>query len=172
MQLVFPSIQYKDSYLQAVNEADVERNPFITTIARPRKDQPFEDFVKSQIDKSNGLNLPEGWVPATELWLIDNNEVIGTVNIRHFLTDPLLRTGGHIGYYIRPSKRMHGYGKAILALGLEQAKRLGLDKVLLTCDETNVGSSKIIEENGGVLENIVDTEPNHPRKKRYWITIH
>lgn len=171
MQLVYPSLQYKDSYFKAVEEAKHEVNPFMTTIARPLANQPFEAFVKAKNDQSQGFNLPEGWVPATELWLVDNDEVIGTVNIRHFLTEQLLRVGGHIGYWIRPSKRQMGYGKKILELALPQAKRLGIDKVLVTCDDTNIGSQKIIEANGGILENTVEIEEGHPKKKRYWINL-
>ena len=171
MQLVYPSVQYKASYLAAVEEAKNEVNPFLTTIAKPKDNQPFEEFVKGKTQQSQGLNLPEGWVPATELWLIDNDELIGTVNIRHFLTDHLLQLGGNIGYYIRPSQRKKGYGKEILKLGLAHAKRMGLTKVLLTCDDTNIASQKIIEANGGVLENIIPTEEGHPNKKRYWINL-
>ena len=169
MKLVLPSVEYKQSYLKAVEEGRDEVGA--TTLKKPKKDEPFEEFVKSIRSEAKGLNLPEGWVPATELWLIDNEELIGRVNIRHELTDHLLKVGGHIGYWIRPSKRKMGYGKEILKLALLEAKKLGISRILVTCDDTNIGSCKIIEANGGILENIVDNGQNHPRKKRYWITL-
>ncbi len=169
MKLLLPSVKYKQSYLKAVKEGRDEVG--ITILKKPKKDEPFEEFVKKLRGEAKGLNLPEGWVPATELWLIDNEEFTGRVNIRHELTDHLLKVGGHIGYWIRPSKRKMGYGKEILKLALLEAKKLGIIKVLVTCDEGNIGSCKIIEANGGILENIVDNDNDHPLKRRYWITL-
>ena len=113
--------------------------------------------------------MPNGYVPETRLWLIEDGKYIGSVNIRHSLTPHLLGVGGHIGYNIRPSMRNKGYGTAILRLALPYARALGLERVLLTCDETNIGSKKIIEANGGVLENKVSNPAGGPDKLRYWI---
>ena len=121
--------------------------------------------------RENGLLLPPGWVAETVLWLVDNDIFIGRASIRHSLNEHLLKIGGHIGYFIRPSMRRRGYGKSILNLALIEAKKMGLQKVLVTCDETNTGSRKIIEANGGVLENIVENGLDMPPKRRYWITI-
>jgi predicted acetyltransferase len=122
-------------------------------------------------DQSAGLNLPEGFVPATMFWFIDNEELIGRLQIRHELTPFLLKHGGHIGYYIKPSKRNLGYGNKILSLGLQEARKIGLKKVLITCDEDNSGSRKIIESNGGVQENSIETEKGKPKTLRYWINL-
>ena len=82
-------------------------------------------------------------------------------NIRIRLTDNLLRYGGNIGYGINPIYWNKGYGKEILRLGLLKAKDLILeDKVLMTCDDDNIGSYKIIEDNGGILENKIENEDN------------
>jgi len=87
------------------------------------------------------------------------------------LNSDLLKWGGHIGYEIRPSKRRHGYGTEILRLGLEKAKQVGLHKALVTCDETNIGSKKIIENNGGQFENALAIDGSPVKKLRYWIDI-
>jgi predicted acetyltransferase len=79
--------------------------------------------------------------------------------------------GGHIGYEIRPVKRRQGYGTEILRLGLEKARELGLRKVLVTSDEDNIGSRKIIEHNGGIFENAIEIEGDPVQKLRYWIDI-
>ena len=96
--------------------------------------------------------------------LLNYSEFIGRVSIQHTLTDHL-KEGGHIGYYIRPSKRKLGYGKKILELSLVEARELGLRKVLVTCDNDNICSQKIIEANGGILENVVDAANDRPRKE-------
>ena len=117
-----------------------------------------------------GKRLPRGWVPASVFFLLHNGRFIGRVSIRHRLNDFLRRIGGHIGYYIRSDERRKGYGSLILKLTLDKARRLGLKRVLVTCDEGNLGSQKIIEKNGGRLENVEPTE-NGPPKRRYWIEL-
>lgn len=131
----------------------------------------FAEYIEKLLSESEGENLPEGYVPQTTYWLIDNDEFIGRVSIRHTLTESLLKEGGHIGYDIRPSKRNMGYGKRILELSLPKAKELEIDKVLVTCNETNTGSKKIIEANGGILENSIEMGEGKPAKLRYWILL-
>lgn len=167
MKLELPSVKYEQSYLQGLEEGKDEIG--IAVLRKLKVTESFEEFVKNILGEAKGLNLPEGWVPASEFWLVDRNEFIGRVSIRHSLNDHLLKIGGHIGYYIRASKRKMGYGKAILKLALLEAKKLGLKKILVTCDEGNIGSQKIIEANKGILEDIVEVGEGHPRKKRYWI---
>lgn len=169
MKLVLPSVKYKHSYLRALEESKDEVQD--TILRKPTEDESFEKFIENIKSESKGLHLPEGFVPATELWLIDNDEFIGRVSIRHSLTDHLLKIGGHIGYWIRPSKRNKGYGKKILEFSLPEAKKLGISKILITCDDTNIGSRKVIETNGGILENIVENGKDYPLKRRYWITL-
>ncbi len=166
-QLSLPDVRFKDSYLSALVEYHKEGR-FLEHKEEIAND--FPAFVEKEKSKSRGENLPEGFVPETEYWLVDGDEYIGGLNIRHRLSDHLREIGGHIGYSIRPSKRKQGYGKLILKLGIEKAKEMGFEKVLLTCDVTNDGSRKIIEGNGGVLENVVPHEGN-PDKARFWIDI-
>ncbi|HWY78935.1 MAG TPA: GNAT family N-acetyltransferase [Candidatus Sulfotelmatobacter sp.] len=169
MKLITPNIKYQQNYLKAVREGTNETG--LTRISKPEEGQLFEEFVKNKIEETKGLHLPKGWVPATELWLIDNEEFIGWVNIRHSLTEHLFKIGGHIGYWIRPSKRNMGYGKMILQLAILESKKLRITNILITCDDTNLGSRRIIEANGGILENIVDNGIENPKKRRYWIKV-
>ena len=99
---------------------------------------------------------------------IDKGEYVGFVSIRHKLNKHLRQIGGHIGYQIRPSKRKQGYGTLILKLALQKAKKLGIKKALITCDDDNIGSWKIIESNAGILQNKVKHQDK--LKRRYWIT--
>ena len=99
----------------------------------------------------------------------DRNIFVGAVNIRHVLNDALFKAGGHIGDGIRPSERRKGYATAMIALALEECKKLGIKKVLMTCDKNNIGSAKSIISNGGVLENEIE-EDGHI-EQRYWIQL-
>jgi len=169
MRLVIPSVKYKSEYLSALKGSEGESGE--TQLNKPYLSQSFEEFVKMWRDNSKGKNLRKGTVPATMYWLIDKDEVIGRVHIRHELNEFLLSYVGHIGYYIKPSKRKKGYGKKILKLALEKTRKLGILNVLLTCDDGNIGSQKIIESCGGILENIVKQQDGKPSKKRYWIKL-
>lgn len=99
----------------------------------------------------------------------DRNIFVGAVNIRHYLNDSLLKTGGHIGDGVRPSERRKGYATAMIALALEECKKLGIHKVLMCCDKENIASAKSIIHNGGILENEVE-EKGH-LEQRYWIQL-
>ena len=177
MEFVRPSVEYKDSFTEAVREFQAEVPCINETTRRyqelsiPELRQDFDSFVERERSHSRGENMPAGYIPQTEFWLVDVEEYIGHVGIRHELNEHLLHIGGHIGYSIRPSKRGQGYGNKILELALPEAKKLGLDKVLLTCDVTNVASRKIIEKNGGALENQVPNPETGVDKLRFWITI-
>lgn len=111
-----------------------------------------------------------GKVPDSTYFLLDEerNIFVGAANIRHKLNEGLLATGGHIGDGIRPSERGKGYGTLIIKLAVEECKKLGIDKVLVTCDKSNIGSAKCIINNGGILENEVLDEDN-VLTQRYWI---
>lgn len=174
MQLIIPAIDYKKSFIEAVKEyqatdADDRLDIFALNVEQLEND--FEGYITQLLSESKGENLPKGYVPQTTYWLIDGLAFIGRVSIRHELSEHLLLIGGHIGYDIRPSQRNHGFGTQILRLSLPKAKALGITKVLVTCNENNIGSKKIIETNGGVLENAVDMGEGKPRKLRYWINI-
>lgn len=169
IKLTRPNIKYKLSFLEGLREFQKEKRFTELDIRTLEKD--FSSFVSKQNNYSQGKDLPKGFVPETILWLIDDNEFIGRASIRHKMTETLLKEGGHIGYAIRPSKRKTGYGKKILRLALKEANKLGLKKVLLTCNENNLGSKRIIESNGGVFQDKIFLSKDKPFKLRYWISI-
>lgn len=161
-----PSIQLKKSYLEAIAEFHNERRYIDVHIDVLEND--FDTYLDTFAKEALQENTTPDKVPQTTYWLTNNGEYIGRLSIRHELNDHLLKIGGHIGYDVRPSKRRMGYGTKQLELGLEKARELGLGRALLTCDKDNIGSRKIIESHGGVLENEV---PGEVPKLRFWIDL-
>jgi predicted acetyltransferase len=108
-------------------------------------------------------------VQMTTYWAVVNNQVVGRINFRHKLNKALREHGGHIGYAVRPSQQKKGYATQMLSLILEKVKKLGLKKVMLTCNLDNFGSNKVIKNNGGKLEksNINDGV----KVNIYWIKL-
>lgn len=173
--LTKPSEIYRDSFLQALAEFRVESYASARSVARrfslKEITEHFDTFVHYLRNQADPMKVKPGWVPTSELWLIDEDVYIGGLSLRHTLDEYLLQMGGHIGYEIRPTRRRQGYGRLILQLGKEQAKVLGLQRILLTCDENNLASRKIIEANGGVLENLIVLKDWPERMCRYWIQL-
>lgn len=133
----------------------------------------FADFVRRLHRMAQGLDLKPGWVPQTTFWSITPRAsiVIGMLQLRHQLTSALEKEGGHIGYSIVPSWRGQGYGTRQLALGLEKARVLGLDRVLITCDTDNIASARVIQKNGGQFEDEVISDYSGKLVSRYWIRL-
>jgi predicted acetyltransferase len=130
----------------------------------------FAHYLDVLRDQARGVNLPPDHVPSTFLLAFADARVVGRVSIRHELNDFLHRLGGHIGYVVVPEFRRRGYATEILRQSLDIARdRFGLTRVLLTCDDDNVGSIRTIEKNGGVLENVVSGADLPKPKRRYWI---
>ncbi len=166
--LVDPSIVYRDEFLAAQREFAREGAIHYDL---QRIANNFPRFVHYLLLQRDSSQIESGVVPFSDYWLIDDEEYIGRLSVRHELNDYLYRFGGHIGYEIRPSRRRRGYGYEILRLGLEKARLLNFSRVLVTCDENNIGSKKIIEQNGGIFENTTQIEGSPVKKLRYWIDI-
>ena len=114
----------------------------------------------------------DGKVPDSVFFLLDTerDRLLGAINIRHYLNEYLLKEGGHIGDGIRPSERRKGYATEMIRLALIECRKLGIKKVLMTCDKDNLGSAKSIINNGGILENEFRNSKGEI-EQRYWITI-
>lgn len=172
LELVRLSTAYKEQFFDMLSEwtADLQAhsgNHSPWTIFR----NDYRDFDRYLENLEFREETDDGFVPDTTLFCLDRerNIFVGAVNIRHYLNEGLLRTGGHIGDGIRPSERRRGYGTAMVALALEECRKRGIRKVLMCCDRDNIGSAKTIVRNGGVLENEVP-EDGHITQ-RYWISL-
>ena len=171
IELIKPTIQHKELLIDMLTEwkNDIVQN---NTNSSPWKifANDFHDF-EYYIEHLDTTDDKDGWVPDTTLFCLDKdrNIFVGAVNIRHYLNENLLRTGGHIGDGIRPSERRKGYATAMIALALEECKKLGIKDVLMCCGKDNVASAKSIVRNGGVLENEVEDDGHI--EQRYWIHL-
>lgn len=127
----------------------------------------FENYVEA-LNKE--ITSPsEGRTPSTTYFCYDESldKMVGAVQIRHELNEILFKVFGHIGDGVRPSFRGQGIGTKMLELALIECKKLGIEKVLISCLESNIPSRKHIMKNGGVLENTV--EHDGQVFERYWI---
>ena len=170
-ELVEPTVELEETFLSMVEEyRRVGEDRYQKLPAA--SEGGFAAYVQRLRDQARGLNLKSGLVPSSTFWLVrDGRTILGVARLRHELNDHLLITGGHIGYDIRPSERRKGYGTRILELALNRARARGLTRVLVSCLLENIGSAKIIERNGGVLQDVIDSEPMGGRLKRYWIDL-
>lgn len=123
--------------------------------------------LRQQSEES--IAVAAGRVPATFWWIVEDDVYLGAITLRHCLNDLLLEAGGHIGYGVRPSARRRGLATWALGEVLPKARAQGIDRVLVTCLVDNVASARTIQRNGGVLEDVRDTELG--LVQRYWIDL-
>ncbi|MEV4410340.1 GNAT family N-acetyltransferase [Catellatospora sp. NPDC049609] len=165
--LVPPSHHVRDSYLRAVAEYRSEgRRRYL----KPRYDAAlageFDRHLEDLARDATECPGRETQVPQTTLWWVDGAEFLGTVRIRHRLTDELRRSGGHLGYDLRPAARGRGHGTPMVAAALRAAAALGIECALLTVDAANTPSRRIIERVGG-LRWQADGD-----RLRFWVPTH
>lgn len=134
---------------------------------------PFRRYLAVLVEQEHGVNLPStNHVPSTFLFAFVGSRIVGRVSIRHSLNDFLHRVGGHIGYVVVPEFRRRGYATAILGQSLHIAReKCGVRRILVTCDDDNIGSIRTIEKNGGILENVITGPDRDKPKRRYWIEL-
>lgn len=135
-------------------------------------DADFKTYLQECRDVEAGHELPEGWVPQTTAWLVNESGLaVGMVRIRHRLNPRLLQYGGNIGYYVRPSERGQGYGRSALKLGLEVLRQLGVDRALLTVNPANTLSRRVVLANGGVPDGQGTDPVSGEVVDRFWIQM-
>jgi len=169
MELILPDRAYYTSYLEAIEEYKAN-NVSSYVFYDDENADIFENFENDRL----GINLPEKFVPATTLWLVENGGFIGEISIRHRLNENLKRFGGNIGYGVRFSKWNMGYGTKMLSMALRFAgENFGFQKVLITCNDDNYGSAHVIEKNGGILQDKIINVINGKERitRRYWIEL-
>jgi predicted acetyltransferase len=159
--LILPTARLGDSFAEGVREFIAEgrggpddRSLLGDLLRDAGHPDGTDAWIQRVLDFEHRLTTdpPAHFVPATTYWWTDDRAFLGRINLRHHLNEALSEIGGHIGYDIRPTARRHGHATAMLAAVLPRAAELGIDKALITCATENTGSRKVIEANGGVLE--------------------
>ncbi len=159
-----PRVDVHASFLAALGDFQREGRNRDLDAAGLSDPSRFRDYVAHLVAQAlPETPRPPGWVPETVLWYVDGPEYLGSLSVRHRLTDHLRRIGGHIGYEVRPAARRHGHATRMLALARPVAHALGIDPALVTCDVDNAASRRVIERNGGRLGDEGDG------KLRYWV---
>lgn len=157
-RLVRPTTAVRLSYLTG-EQADCRLRGTDTAWLGPASTD-FGAFVAAR-----NTDIVRWGVPATILWYVSGEHYLGTLVLRHRLTPELLKAGGHIGYHVVAPWRRQGHATRMLAAGIAEAARLGIDRVLLTCEQDNTASQRVILANGG------DRTETLADELRYWIDV-
>ena len=168
--LVKPDLSYTDEIIKYKEESLAE-SPIINGSAGLDRLSSIEIWLQELKKRSCEDTVPKGLVPSSTYLGIreKDNYIVGMIDIRHYLNEYLTQVGGHIGYGVRKTERNKGYAKQMLKLALEKCKELKIKKVLITCDEDNIASEKVILSANAKLEDIRNVDGEN--KKRFWIEL-
>ena len=168
--LVKPDLSYADE-ITKYKEESLKESPLINGAAGLDNFSSIKDWLEELKKRSSQETVPEGLVPSSTYLAVreKDNYIVGMIDIRHYLNEFLKQFGGNIGYSVRKSERNKGYAKQMLKLTLEKCKDLKMKKVLITCDEDNIASEKVILSAGAKFEDIRSLDGKN--KKRFWIDL-
>lgn len=172
-ELILPTVRLRDSWLAARDEwgrgvhQDGSGLHESDDVDSPEGFRAWVERLHQEGDRS--APPADGRVHSSYWWIVEDERYLGAIALRHELNAFLLEAGGHIGYGVRPSARRRGLATWALSAVLPEARALGLERVLVTCADTNLGSQRVIEANGGVLEDVRSTQLG--RTRRYWLAL-
>ena len=176
IKLVEPGPEYAEdiwAFRQEVLEKDADNEDQFAGCLSLDTSSSAEEWIQiCSLRKSEETCNQVGTEVPSHMYLavrLSDNRIVGIIDLRHHINHPILGTwGGHCGYTVRPSERGKGYAKEMLRQNIQNAKALGIEKMLVTCNVDNTASEKTILANGGVFESIIEVDGS--RMKRYWIS--
>jgi predicted acetyltransferase len=161
-----PDAALRDALIEMGREFVAEGDP-----RYPVEAGAFAHYLAEVARFEAGRELAQDRVRQSEYWLVHDGRLVGGCRLRHALIPVLMLDGGNVGYDIRPSERRKGYGHHVLALTIAEARRAALERLFLTCEETNVASTRIIEAAGGVeIEGSISPRNGNPMR-RFWLDL-
>ena len=168
--LVKPDLSYADEIIKYKEESLAE-SPIINGSAGLDRFSSIEIWFEELKKRSCEDTVPKGLVPSSTYLAVreKDNYIVGMIDIRHYLNEYLTQVGGNIGYSVRKTQRNKGYAKQMLKLALEKCKELKIKKVLITCNEDNIASEKVILSANAKFEDIRNVDGEN--KKRFWIDL-
>lgn len=169
IKLLLPNKKYKQSYKKMLMSAQKQGDYKDLGNALIRETEAFDDTLKRLKNRRVGKNIESKDVPATIFWIVSNNEIVGTIDLRHKLNKDYFERLGHIAYYIKSEERNKGYATKALSLALKKYYNMHIDRILIACFSDNIASSKVIEKNGGILECKYFDKLTNKYISRYWI---
>ena len=168
--LVKPDLSYADEIIK-YKEESLKESPLINGSAGLDRLSSIEIWLEELKKRSCEDTVPEGLVPSSTYLGVreKDNYIVGMIDIRHYLNEYLTQVGGNIGYSVRKTERNKGYAKQMLKLALGKCRDLKMKKVLITCDEDNIASEKVILSANAKFEDIRSADGEN--KKRFWIDL-
>ncbi len=176
IMLVPPSLTRLPGYVEALRRGWSPNTSYNVSGEQLALHDESPDRLLHELTRSDGTaRLTDGTLvprlPSRLFWIF-GREFCGSINLRFVPgTEDLPPTcSGHIGYSIVPWKQRRGFATRALALVLPVACEVGLRRVLVTCDDDNVGSRKVIQANGGVFAGVQPSAKLEEKSKLlFWI---
>ena len=172
LKLIEPTPEYAGQ-IKAYRKEFLDNGDSMDGTSGLRRYEDPQDWLKVVSDHKDPKTVQPGHSPATQYIFVreSDRKIVGMIDIRHVLTDYLSRFGGHIGYSVAPSERRKGYASQMLKRALQIVRGMGIERVLITCDEGNEGSARTIMNNGGIYESTVYEPDEQINLERYWIDL-